>query len=85
MSESIQDNRLGAVVGSRFATIDARLDAIGLVVADMAASLAFYRLLGLGSPDQPFPRHAAVRFSYQVLDADRRIPISGLSGRVTRY
>ncbi|MEV8567423.1 VOC family protein [Streptomyces sp. NPDC051322] len=27
-----------------------RLDAIGLVVADMAASLAFYRLLGLDIP-----------------------------------
>ena len=30
--------------------IDARLDAIGLVVADMAASLAFYRRLGLDIP-----------------------------------
>ncbi|MFJ5676778.1 VOC family protein [Streptomyces sp. NPDC093097] len=28
-----------------------RLDAIGLVVADMAASLAFYRRLGLAVPD----------------------------------
>jgi catechol 2,3-dioxygenase-like lactoylglutathione lyase family enzyme len=31
-------------------TIDAQLDMIGLVVADMAASLAFYRLLGLDIP-----------------------------------
>lgn len=30
--------------------IDARLDAIGLVVANMAASLAFYRRLGLDIP-----------------------------------
>ena len=30
--------------------IDARLDVIGLVVADMAASLAFYRRLGLDIP-----------------------------------
>ncbi|MGH3674102.1 MAG: VOC family protein [Pseudonocardiaceae bacterium] len=31
-------------------SIDARLDLIGLVVADMAASLAFYRRLGLDIP-----------------------------------
>ena len=31
-------------------TIDARLDMIGLVVADMAAALAFYRRLGLDIP-----------------------------------
>jgi catechol 2,3-dioxygenase-like lactoylglutathione lyase family enzyme len=31
-------------------SIDARLDMIGLVVADMAASLAFYRRLGLDIP-----------------------------------
>jgi catechol 2,3-dioxygenase-like lactoylglutathione lyase family enzyme len=31
-------------------SIDARLDVIGLVVADMAASLAFYRRLGLDIP-----------------------------------
>ncbi|MGH3899375.1 MAG: VOC family protein [Pseudonocardiaceae bacterium] len=31
-------------------SINARLDAIGLVVADMAASLAFYRRLGLDIP-----------------------------------
>ncbi|MGH3823944.1 MAG: VOC family protein [Pseudonocardiaceae bacterium] len=31
-------------------TIDARLDVIELVVADMAASLAFYRRLGLDIP-----------------------------------
>ncbi len=31
-------------------TIDARLDVIGLVVADMAASLAFYRRLGMDIP-----------------------------------
>lgn len=31
-------------------SIDARLDVIELVVADMAASLAFYRLLGLDIP-----------------------------------
>jgi catechol 2,3-dioxygenase-like lactoylglutathione lyase family enzyme len=30
--------------------IDARLDVIGLVVADMAVSLAFYRRLGLDIP-----------------------------------
>jgi catechol 2,3-dioxygenase-like lactoylglutathione lyase family enzyme len=30
--------------------IDARLDVIGLVVADMAASLTFYRRLGLDIP-----------------------------------
>lgn len=28
-----------------------KLDAIGVVVSDMARSLAFYRLLGLGFPD----------------------------------
>ena len=28
-----------------------RFDALGIVVADMAASLAFYRRLGLGVPD----------------------------------
>src|SRR5690606_5329766 len=32
-------------------TIDAKLDAIGIVVADMAKSLAFYRALGLPIPD----------------------------------
>ncbi|HVM53901.1 MAG TPA: VOC family protein [Acidimicrobiales bacterium] len=32
-------------------TIEARLDAFGLVVGDMAASLAFYRALGLAIPD----------------------------------
>jgi catechol 2,3-dioxygenase-like lactoylglutathione lyase family enzyme len=32
-------------------SIDARLDVIGLVVVDMAASLAFYRRLGLDLPD----------------------------------
>ncbi|MGH3934128.1 MAG: VOC family protein [Pseudonocardiaceae bacterium] len=31
-------------------SIDARLDLIGLVVADMVASLAFYRRLGLDIP-----------------------------------
>jgi catechol 2,3-dioxygenase-like lactoylglutathione lyase family enzyme len=31
-------------------SIDARLDVIGLVVADMAVSLAFYRRLGLDIP-----------------------------------
>lgn len=31
-------------------TIEARLDAIGIVVADMGAALAFYRLLGVGVP-----------------------------------
>ncbi|MGH3873857.1 MAG: VOC family protein [Pseudonocardiaceae bacterium] len=31
-------------------SIDARLDLIGLVVADMATSLAFYRRLGLDIP-----------------------------------
>src|SRR5688500_3101061 len=38
-------------------TIDAKLDAIGVVVADMAKALAFYRKLGLPVPpdadDQP--------------------------------
>lgn len=29
----------------------ARLDVVGIVVADMAASLAFYRLLGLAVPE----------------------------------
>lgn len=33
----------------------ARLDAIGLVVSDMAASLAFYRRLGLTSRPAPAP------------------------------
>ncbi|WP_316248178.1 VOC family protein [Streptomyces sp. TRM49041] len=32
-------------------TVTPRLDAIGLVVSDMAASLAFYRRLGLDVPD----------------------------------
>jgi catechol 2,3-dioxygenase-like lactoylglutathione lyase family enzyme len=32
-------------------TIDARLDAIGIVASDMAKSLAFYRALGLAVPD----------------------------------
>jgi catechol 2,3-dioxygenase-like lactoylglutathione lyase family enzyme len=32
-------------------TIEAKLDAIGLVVADMAATCAFYRMLGLGIPE----------------------------------
>ncbi|GAA2538224.1 VOC family protein [Pseudonocardia hydrocarbonoxydans] len=32
-------------------TIDAKLDAIGLVVADMAATCAFYRTLGVAVPD----------------------------------
>ena len=30
---------------------DARLDVVGIVVADMSAALAFYRLLGLDIPD----------------------------------
>ena len=30
---------------------DARLDVVGIVVADMGAALAFYRLLGLDIPD----------------------------------
>jgi catechol 2,3-dioxygenase-like lactoylglutathione lyase family enzyme len=32
-------------------TIDAKLDAIGIVASDMAKSLAFYRALGLAVPD----------------------------------
>ncbi|WP_300015484.1 VOC family protein [Pseudonocardia sp.] len=32
-------------------TIEAKLDAVGLVVADMAAACAFYRMLGLQIPD----------------------------------
>jgi len=31
--------------------IEARLDAVGIVVADMAEALAFYRLLGVPVPD----------------------------------
>lgn len=31
--------------------IEARLDAVGIVVADMAKALAFYRLLGVPVPD----------------------------------
>ncbi len=31
--------------------IEARLDLIGIVVSDMAATLAFYRMLGIGFPD----------------------------------
>ena len=38
-------------------TIEARLDAVGIVVSDMAKALAFYRMLGLAVPpdadDQP--------------------------------
>jgi catechol 2,3-dioxygenase-like lactoylglutathione lyase family enzyme len=32
-------------------TIEARMDAVGVVVSDMAKSLAFYRALGLPVPD----------------------------------
>lgn len=32
-------------------TIEAKLDAVGLVVADMAATCAFYRMLGVDIPD----------------------------------
>jgi catechol 2,3-dioxygenase-like lactoylglutathione lyase family enzyme len=32
--------------------LDAKLDVVGIVVADMARSLAFYRLLGLDVPAQ---------------------------------
>ena len=32
-------------------TIEAKLDAMGLVVADMAATCAFYRMLGVGIPE----------------------------------
>ena len=32
-------------------TIEAKLDAIGIVAADLAKSLAFYRALGLAVPD----------------------------------
>jgi catechol 2,3-dioxygenase-like lactoylglutathione lyase family enzyme len=32
-------------------TIEAKLDAVGVVVADMAKALAFYRALGLPVPD----------------------------------
>jgi catechol 2,3-dioxygenase-like lactoylglutathione lyase family enzyme len=32
-------------------TIEARLDVVGIAVADMAKALAFYRALGLGFPD----------------------------------
>jgi catechol 2,3-dioxygenase-like lactoylglutathione lyase family enzyme len=32
-------------------TIEARMDAVGVVVTDMAKSLAFYRALGLPVPD----------------------------------
>ncbi|TQM03880.1 VOC family protein [Pseudonocardia kunmingensis] len=32
-------------------TIEAKLDAVGVVVADMAKALAFYRALGLAVPD----------------------------------
>ncbi|MEJ2867394.1 VOC family protein [Actinomycetospora sp. OC33-EN08] len=35
--------------------------AVGIVVADMAASLAFYRSLGLDVPDEPAP-HVEVPF-----------------------
>jgi catechol 2,3-dioxygenase-like lactoylglutathione lyase family enzyme len=48
MSDSIKT----AMVGVR--TVEAmspRFDALGIVVADMAASLAFYRRLGLDVPD----------------------------------
>lgn len=34
-----------------------RFDLIGLVVADLAASLAFYRRLGLDIPAEPDPNH----------------------------
>lgn len=32
-------------------SIEARLDVVGIVVADMAKALAFYRLLGVAVPD----------------------------------
>lgn len=32
-------------------TIEAKLDAVGLVVADMAATCAFYRMLGVALPE----------------------------------
>jgi catechol 2,3-dioxygenase-like lactoylglutathione lyase family enzyme len=42
-------------------TIDARMDAVGIVVADMAKSLAFYRALGLEIPaDADTQPHAEV-------------------------
>ena len=37
-----------------------RLDAIGSVVSDMAATLAFYRLLGLDLPEDPDQDHVEV-------------------------
>lgn len=41
--------------------IDAKLDAVGVVVADMAKTLAFYRLLGLDVPaDADAAPHAEV-------------------------
>ncbi|GGL82216.1 glyoxalase [Streptomyces fumigatiscleroticus] len=54
MSDSCKTAPPGAAYGGR---MSARFDAIGLVVSDMAASVAFYRRLGLafpeGSEDQP--------------------------------
>ncbi len=42
-------------------TIDARMDAVGIVVADMAKALAFYRALGLQIPaDADGQPHAEV-------------------------
>jgi catechol 2,3-dioxygenase-like lactoylglutathione lyase family enzyme len=35
-------------------------DAIALVVADMAASIAFYQLLGVELPETPGEAHAAL-------------------------
>src|SRR5579864_931066 len=37
-----------------------RLDAVGLVTADMARSLRFYRLLGLDVPDSPDEGHVNI-------------------------
>jgi catechol 2,3-dioxygenase-like lactoylglutathione lyase family enzyme len=48
VSDSFKTRRRGASYGGR---MTARIDAMGLVVSDMAATVTFYRRLGLVFPD----------------------------------
>jgi catechol 2,3-dioxygenase-like lactoylglutathione lyase family enzyme len=50
MSDPFTTTAGAAAYGSRM-TIEAKLDAIGIVAGDMARSLSFYRALGLPVPD----------------------------------
>lgn len=66
-----------------------RFDAIGLIVADMAATLAFYRLLGLGIPEAAddeehveFESSGGIRIMWDTIDlvksfSDWERPVGG--------